>query len=204
MKLSFDEIIKLSKTMKPKFPPGKKGKAFYSDTNFQLLGQIVETVSGLSLSEAYKEYILNPLGLKKTYLYGDINDTAPASFYYKDKIVTMPKAMTSFTSNGGIVSTAEENMIFLKAFFNGELFSKDNFNEMKVWNRIYPPFQYGMGLARFHFFGAYELIGHPGASGSFAYYCPNKNAYITGTINQIHKPSFSYKLIMRVLKTIPK
>jgi D-alanyl-D-alanine carboxypeptidase len=202
LKLDFEDIIKISKELSPQFQPGKKGKAFYSDTNFQLLGKIIETVTQNSIEEAYRKFIYLPLDLKKTYLYSDITDNKPADFYNKTQILKIPEIMSSFRSDGGIVATAEENMFFLKAFFEGKLFSKENFAIMMNWNRIFFPFKYGLGLARFKFFGTYELIGHMGASGSFAYFCPKKDAYITGTINQVANPGAPYTLILKVLKTL--
>lgn len=41
----------------------------------------------------------------------------------------MAKAMTSFGADGGIVSTSEETMVFLKAFFNGYFFPEAYFSE---------------------------------------------------------------------------
>lgn len=202
VRLSFEEAIALAKTMSPKFPPGKKRKVFYSDTNFQLLGKIIENITGNTIADNYESFIYDPLGLKQTYLYQDITDTTPANFYYKKTELHLPGIMASFTSDGGIVSTAEENMIFLKAFFNGDLFPSEYFKEMQDWKMIFPGFSYGMGLARFKNIGIYELIGHPGASGSFAYYCPKKDACITGTINQISKPGLAYKLMMRILRKL--
>jgi len=202
IKMEFNDMISIAKSMMPKFPPGKKGKAFYSDTGFQLLGKIIEIKTGMTLQKAYKTYIFDPLNLKRSYLYSDISDGAPAAIYYKNNILWMPKMMASFGADGGLVATAEENMVFLKAFFEGKLFSIKNFNEMKSWNRIFFPFKYGMALALFKFPGTYELIGHPGATGSFAYYCPKKKTYITGTINQVARPGLPYKLIMKILKTV--
>ncbi|MGF1637502.1 MAG: serine hydrolase domain-containing protein, partial [Cyclobacteriaceae bacterium] len=74
VKLTFDDILKLAKEMSSVFPPGKKGHAFYSDTNYQLLGQIIEKLSGNSMAEAYQKYIFDPLDLRQTYLYQDIED----------------------------------------------------------------------------------------------------------------------------------
>ncbi len=200
--LSFEEIIDLSKTMSPKFPPGKKRKAFYSDTNFQLLGKIIEVITGMSIAGAYQKYIFEPLNLQNTYLFENTTDTLPAKFYYKETELHIPKIMASFTADGGIVSTAEEKMFFLKAFFNGELFPEKYLDEMQNWKRIFPGFSYGTGMAHFKSIGTYELIGHPGASGSFAYYCPKKDVYITGTINQVHKPALVYQLMMKILRKL--
>lgn len=196
--LSFNEIINISKTLHPKFKPGEKQKAFYSDVNFQLLGKIITTICNMTLEQAYQQFIFDKLALKKTYLYTNPKDTIPTNLFYKTQKLSIPKMMASFTSDGGIVSTAKENMIFLQAFFNGQLFSIENIHTMKNWNKIHFPFKYGLGVAKFKIYKT-ELIGHPGASGSFAYYVPQKDIYITGTINQLSNPALSYKLIMSIL-----
>jgi CubicO group peptidase (beta-lactamase class C family) len=200
------EAINLSKRMKPLFVPGTKGKAHYSDTNFQLLGLIIENITGKPIAQALHNLIFEPLQLNNTYLYTNSGDKSPSTFYYKNQPLHIGKAMASFGADGGIVSTAEESMIFLKAFFNGHFFPKELLPGLYVWNRVMFPLQYGTGVMRFklpRFFSPFkampELIGHSGLSGAFSYYCPQKDAYITGTVNQVHSPSISYKLILQLL-----
>ena len=48
--------------MKPHFPPGSPGRAFYSDTNYQLLGAIIEAVTGDTYGAALEAGICAPLG----------------------------------------------------------------------------------------------------------------------------------------------
>ena len=117
--------------MKPKFAPGKKAQ--YSDTNYQLLGRIIEMVTKKDIHTVFKEFIFDELKLENTYLYEDVNDNRPAPIYYKDKEIYLPKYMSSIGPEGGIVSTAKEFMIFLKAFFNGHFFPKEDFDELKEW-----------------------------------------------------------------------
>ena len=63
------------------FAPGTKGKANYSDANFQLLGKIIETITHKSYSENCQEIIIKPLGLPKTYLYQYSNDKTTKILY---------------------------------------------------------------------------------------------------------------------------
>lgn len=65
------EAIDLSRGMKPPFPPGQPGRALYSDTNYQLLGLVIERVTGQGYSRVLHEQILEPLGLSRTWLAGD-------------------------------------------------------------------------------------------------------------------------------------
>lgn len=205
-KWSFEEAIDLAKTMPSKFKPGKKGKALYSDTNFQLLGRIIEVLLDRPIAEVLKTNIFEVLNLQNTYLYQNETDQVPAPMYYKEQKVHIPKAMTSFGSDGGIVSTAQESMVFLKAFFNGQLFPRECLGELMYWNKIFFPLEYGIGLARFKtpwFFSPFkpapELIGHSGLSGAFAFYNPEKSTYLTGTINQINHPDIAYKMMLQLL-----
>jgi len=206
---SFEKAIADAKRMQPHFPPGKPGKAHYSDTNYQLLGRIVETVANESLEEAFRQLIYEPLALTETYLYPNRSDQPPRPLNYKKSPLHVPQAMASFGPDGGIVSTAEELMRFLRGFFEGKLFPKDYISELSVWNRIFFPLQYGVGIAKFQLPRAFTLfrpmpalIGHSGLSGAFAFYCPDKDVYLTGTVNQIDRPGTSYRLMLGVLNAI--
>jgi len=202
---TFEQVISATQKMRPAFKPGERGKALYSDTNFQILGRIIETLTGKKVPEVLKENIFGPLGLTQTYLYEDRRDKRPAPLYYKAKPLAIPLAMTSFGPDGGIVSTSDELMRFLKAFFTGKLFPIEYFDEMKRWNKIFFPLQYGVGMARFKlprlfspFKAAPELLGHSGLSGAFAFYSPEKDLYLAGTVNQMHPPDISYRLMIRL------
>jgi len=203
---TFEQIIHKVKKMRPTFKPGEPGKALYSDTNYQILGRMIETITGKKISAFLVEYIFVPLGLKRTYLYEQSEDTAPATMYFKTKPLPSPLAMTSFGPDGGIVSTSGELMTFIKAFFKGELFPREYFDEMMRWNKIFFPLEYGVGVARFklpRFFSPFkampELLGHSGLSGAFAFYSPEKDVYLTGTVNQIHPPDLSFRLMLQLL-----
>jgi len=202
---TFEEAIARAKTMEAAFEPGKKGKALYSDTNFQLLGKIIEELTGLSVAEAYQERIVTPLGLEHTYSYTDPEDDTPAPLRYKREQLDIPKAMTSFQADGSVVSTAEESMIFCKAFFNGELFNAQHIEDAQVWNKIFYPNDYGVGMMRYElpgFYGIPTFIGHSGLSGAFVWYCPEKELFVSGTVNQINKPGTSYRMLARVVTAL--
>lgn len=206
---SFEQVISETKKMPPAFRPGEKGKALYSDTNYQILGRLIETVRAQSIHTALEEFIFAPLGLQKTYLYADSQDTRPAPLYYKKNRLHVPLAMTSFGTDGGIVSTSAELMVFLKAFFGGKLFPGENFAWMKQWNRIFFPLEAGIGLTRFKlprlfspFQAIPEFIGHSGLSGTVAFFAPEKDFYLTGTVNQVDNPGRSFRLMIELLNCL--
>ena len=57
------EFVK--KNCPPRFPPGEGFQ--YSDPGYNLLGLIIERVTGRALHEVYRELLLDPLGMDHTY-----------------------------------------------------------------------------------------------------------------------------------------
>jgi CubicO group peptidase (beta-lactamase class C family) len=206
---TFEQAVEMSKKMPPKFAPDTKGKAHYSDTNFQLLGKIIEIIYGKNIGSLMQEVIFQPLGLKQTYMYADATDKTPAVMYFKNKPLDICKAMTSFGADGGIVSTSAETMVFLKAFFNGYFFPKTYLPELYTWNSVMFPLEYGVGIMKFQLPSIFTLfrkmpafIGHSGLSGAFAYYIPEKDVFLAGTVNQINNPGTSYKMLIQIVSSI--
>ncbi len=208
---SFEDAIERSKRMKPHFIPGAKNKAHYSDTNFQLLGKIIEEITQQSFAQNCRELIIHPLGLSHTYLYQTPDDQTPQTLYYENKELNIPLAMTSFGADGGIVSTASEMLRFTEAFFKGQLFPLAYLPEMQAWNRIFFPMRSGIGIHLFKLpwimnpFGTVPyFLGHSGLSGALAFYCPEKNLYIAGTVNQVAHPDLSFKTMIRLTQLLLK
>jgi D-alanyl-D-alanine carboxypeptidase len=208
---TFEQSIERTKSIEPQFAPGTKGKAHYSDANFQLLGKIIEAVTYKSYSENCQDLIIKPLGLIKTYLYQDSTDTTPKALYYKSQELNIRKAMTSFGSDGGIVSTSSDMLLFIEAFFTGKLFPSTYIDELQEWKKIFFPMKSGIGIHLFKlpwifnpFSAVPYFIGHSGLSGALAYYCPQENAYIVGTVNQVAHPDISFKTMIKLTQQITK
>jgi CubicO group peptidase (beta-lactamase class C family) len=208
---TFEQAIERTKAIKPHFIPGTKSKANYSDANFQLLGKIIEVVTNKSFSTNCDELIIKPLNLSNTYLYRDTTDKTPKTLYYKANELDIPKAMTSFGADGGMVSTSTDMLIFIEAFFTGKLFPNEYINTLQEWNNIFFPMKSGIG---FHLFklpwifnpiGAVPyFIGHSGLSGALAYYCPKENIYVVGTVNQVAHPDISFKTMIKLTQIVMK
>lgn len=208
---TFEQAIERTKAMKPLFTPGTKNKAHYSDTNFQLLGKIIETVTQQSYADNCKNIIIEPLNLSKTYLYQDPEDKTPKTLYYKADELRIPKAMTSFGPDGGIVSTSADMLLFIEAFFTGKLFPKEDIPDLLKWNRIFFPMRSGIGIHLFKLpwifnpTGAVpDFIGHSGLSGALAYYIPKDDLYVVGTVNQVSNPDISFKTMIKLTQMLKK
>jgi CubicO group peptidase (beta-lactamase class C family) len=199
-----EQALEITRGLTPRFPPGTPGKAHYSNTNYRLLGEIIEAITSRSMAENFEQLIYRPLNLTQTYLYDwsvPDPDETPATIYLKDEPALVPKYLSSNVSDGGLVSTASECMTFLRAFFEGQLFDLSIMERVMTWNSIFFPLRYGYGLMYFklpRFFWIRplpEYIGHSGSTGSFAFVCPSKSIYLVGTINQIASPSRPFLLM---------
>jgi CubicO group peptidase (beta-lactamase class C family) len=205
------DVLRITRDeLEPRFAPSSPGKAFYSDTNYQLLGALVEAVTGQTYEEALRDRVLEPLGLEGTYpftletsdRYADVD-----AMLYGTRPIVIPKAMASVRADGGIVSTARDGIAFLEAFMGGRLFPAGHLGEMqRRWNPIFRPLEYGVGLMRFALPRYYTLgrrvppmVGHSGASGAVLYFVPELELYVSGTVNQVKKRSLSYNLLTRLV-----
>jgi len=197
------EATRLARQIGAAFPPGQRRKALYSDTNFQLLGTVIETVLGVPYAEAVQRELAGPLGLTRTRVYTDPTDRSPLPLRHGDNVLQIPLAMVGFGPDGGIVSTAGDLMTFVRAFFEGGVFDRRVIAELQDYRRIFFPLQYGVGFSRFslpRLLGGEELIGHSGLSGAFAFFALRSGVYVTGTVNNIAKPSRSFRLMQRLVR----
>jgi D-alanyl-D-alanine carboxypeptidase len=193
--VDFELSMSITKSLKPKFPPGSKNRAYYANMNVNLLARIAELVTKKSYEELLLENIVNPLELKNTFACKPNMTHEPIYIGYRSAI--RPKYLASSIASGGIISSNSELMIFIRAFIRGELFNKKHLNDPTFRPIQFFPLKYGNGMmqvsmsrAMSPLFPTPTLIGHSGSSGSFAYYCPEKKVYITGTINQVKARPF--------------
>jgi D-alanyl-D-alanine carboxypeptidase len=208
---TFEQSMERTKSMQPRFAPGAKNKAHYSDANFQLLGKIIENITDATYAANCDALIIQPLNLSDTYLYQDPSDTKPKTLYYQSEELHIPKAMTSFGPDGGMVSTSADMLLFIEAFFNGKLFPLEYLQELQKWNRIFFPMKSGIGIHLFKLpwllnpTGAMPyFMGHSGLSGALAFYSPKKNIYIAGTVNQVAHPDLSFKTMIKLTQALMK
>lgn len=203
------EVVEIVRGLSPRFAPGTRGKARYSNTNYRLLGAIIESVTDKSMAANFEERICAPLGLRRTYLFdwtAPRPAEVPATIYLKDVPAHVPQYLSSNVSDGGLISTAPECVIFLRAFFEGQLFDTAFLERMMTWNSIFFPLRYGYGLMYFRlprFFSLRplpEFVGHSGSTGSFAFTCPSRSICLAGTINQIASPAKPFFLMSNLVR----
>ncbi len=199
-------VLDTVKQMQPHFPPGQPGKAHYIDTNHQLLQLVVERVTGRPTADVLQG-LFAELGMTSTSVVRDPDDCSYVPVRYR----AAPIGIGTFLSSTGndIVSTAADQMLFLKAFFAGRFWPVQRMAELQQWRRVFFPFHYGVGLQRFSVPAAFTLfrrvpplVGHAGSVGSVAFFVPERDLYFTGTVNQEAKPSAIYRVMLKVLAKV--
>jgi CubicO group peptidase (beta-lactamase class C family) len=200
----------------PAFPPG--GGFKYTDVGYNLLGLIVEEVTGRALHEVYRGLLLNPLGMDHTYRPSHEEPRprypgrGPSQRYLDDLECTLvPAVMTADWAGGGLISTTEDLNRFMRAFVRNEIFqNEDTRSEMFDWVTSGPFHNYGYGISRVLFdesdkpehAGLDEIWGHAGSSYCFMYYWPREDVTVIGTLNQINCRLDRYDILASLMKAI--
>jgi len=127
----------------------------YSNTNYWLLGEIAETITGKSLQLLMDEMIFTPLQLTSTYIEkrDDRNVTRGYADMYGNGVLfdvsVWDKAEGDGEADGGLISTAEDLYKFMDGLFGEKLLSASVIEEMKkiqLPNCNTPDCEYGLGL----------------------------------------------------------
>ncbi len=135
------------------FTPGSAYS--YSNTNYWLLGDIAEAITGKSLQPLMDELIFTPLQLSNTYIEkrDDRNVTRGYADLYSNGVLldvsVWDKAEGDGEADGGLISTAEDLYKFMDGLFGGKLVSAGTLEEMKkiqLPTCNTPYCEYGLGL----------------------------------------------------------
>lgn len=209
----FEDLIEMAQAMPSRFAPSTPGRAQYCDTNYQLLGRIIEVTTSGSYAHAIRSRTIEPLGLHETWLFTPdtldrYDEVAPVR--HGRTPLHIPKTIASFPPDGAVVSTVTDQLRLLRAFIAGELFPARYLTEMTAhWNSVFSrliPIDYGIGIMRYKtprwqspLTPVPEMIGHSGAFGNVLYHLPERDLYICGTVNQMHPRSLPYPLLLRLV-----
>lgn len=141
-----EEMLERIREHQPDFEPGEK--AAYSNTNFVLLGYIIEQLTGESYHENLQQRICRKIGLESTYYGAAIGSSEgeAASFAnWNGNWQKMPETHMSIPHGAGaVVSTAGDLCTFITALFQGKLVADSTLEKMtRMTDDI------GLGLFRF-------------------------------------------------------
>ncbi len=136
-------LLEMMEGTKPAFVPGAKNA--YSNSNYMLLGFILEDLAGKSYGDLVQEMICKPLNLQNTHNGGKINnaDNEASSFYLEgETYVAYPETDMSVPAGAGsMVSNVADLTKFIRGIFHGDLINKATLDKL-IENKN----DYGNGL----------------------------------------------------------
>lgn len=202
-----EDALEIVRRSAPVFTPGERVE--YCNSNYVLLGLIVEQVTGLPIATAIEERILSPLGLTGTsfpstsdmptpYMRG--YDEGEAGAQLRDVTRSTPGVPWA---SGAMISTLADLKIWVEALATGVLISPEMQIERLRFGSIASgvvSLGYGLGLLSLN-----GLIGHNGGifgfsswvmyepdSGASVVVVTNRGGTFTGTSDAIFLPLVTY------------
>ncbi|HEY4024647.1 MAG TPA: serine hydrolase domain-containing protein [Pseudonocardiaceae bacterium] len=163
-------LVKDGLSLKPNSTPGTTFT--YSNTNFEILGMLIEQVTGEPVGDAITARIITPLGLTQTtfpkggdrtlpapYVHGYYGGTVGGFFFWYDNTGSFEPSL--FSSAGGMLSTESDLAKFYQALITGKVVSAAS---LALMQQTIPmtgaPAGYGYGLG---------LISHALSCGGVAW-----------------------------------
>lgn len=200
--------------LKTQAEPGKKAR--YTDTNYHLLGLIVEKVCGEPFHAVLKRLIYDPVNMNKSYMLHhskpvETSEHEEAGFYFNQTRLNDIKGFAGLDfTGGGVVAPMEDLLKFMKALTGYKLVSESTF-EILINDkaRLYPGWNYGYGIWQVSPIplllpSKYQSWGVLGATGAFMFYHPELQAYFIGSFNhqtwQRKCVRFMFKIMGKLLK----
>lgn len=206
----------------PVFPVGIRYE--YSNSNYLLLGLIIEAVSGQSIGEYFRSRFWGPLQLDRIYFADDEAATGPIATPWRDGdgdgiLEDISSEFRSayhsvFWTAADVFSTASDLSLWAYHLLEGDVLSQSSKSKMQRYVEIDDPIfiGYGLGLRRVNI-GGRILWGHTGGMrgyGGYMFFDPLKKITIVVLNNQsrsaegpILRHELFQELLTEVLKEVP-
>jgi D-alanyl-D-alanine carboxypeptidase len=191
------EVLATVSDARPSFTRGTEHE--YSNTNYVVLGELVEAITGRPWHEELRTRILEPLHLEDTYVAGHepprgdgLVDTAYFDLDNDGTVEdvedgTWPALETSEGAAGAMISTAEDVTAFSSALFSGRILSPRTVELMVApspFARRYD--DYGLGVELYRPDLLTPVQGHGGFMPGYrctTWYVPSEHATLTVMVN---------------------
>lgn len=205
-----DQLVAMAMRHPPTFPPGTS--ASYSNTNYVLLGMIINRVTGHSWAHEVNERIITPLDLRHTITPGTFpfipgpHAEAYYSFGGQTPVDTTVVNPSVIDAAGSMISDADDLSRFYRALIGGRLLPPAQLAEMQTTiavgelAAVFPGASYGLGLGWFPLSCGGGYYGHPGgAAGSTTWDATTPDASRTIVVSVTGDPSKSAQLAINAL-----
>jgi D-alanyl-D-alanine carboxypeptidase len=182
----------------PKARPGVRHN--YTDTNYYLLGLIVERVTGEPFHRALHRFIFDPLEMQHAYMQGYSEPSVPSAHpparYFLDGVdpTTLEGFFQIDYAGGGVVATSAEHLSFLRALTGHHILTGETLGRMLEDNLpmgfLHPGFRYGysiwkVGTIPLLMPAKYNCWGCVGVTGAYLMYHPGTRTHIVLNFNDV-------------------
>jgi D-alanyl-D-alanine carboxypeptidase len=207
------DVLALVAGRRAELAPGQAWS--YSNTNYVLLGELIRAVTGNSWAVEARRRVIEPLGLRDTFVAGsEPVPGGPVPGYFDadedgdsenvwDR--PWPALETSEGAAGAVVSTAADLARFAAALFEGRLLGRASLEAMVTPGPHHPRFSgYGLGVELLRPDYETDVWGHGGSLPGFRaamWYLPATRTTIVVLANDSRaNPADLAELIMRQLR----
>jgi len=202
-----EAVIWGKENLNPKAKPGEKH--VYTDTNYYLLGLIVESVTGKLYHEALHKMIFEPLGMQHAWMQGFSEPAVKSVFPKADFFINGMNASNIEGiyeidyAGGGVVATSGEYLKFMKALVNHRLVKPETLRRMLTDDkRSLPNFRYGYSIWKTITIPIllpekYYCWGCVGLTGAYLFYHPNTESFLVVNFNDSSYRSKAFVFLLR-------
>ncbi len=166
-----DEILAWIRESTPDFAPG--AQVHYSNSNYVILGFLIEAVTGYSPAREIEARLIAPLGLTGTSFPLTPFMPQPVMHGYfaenlGDPLIDVTRSNPNFPwTSGAMISTLADMHTWVKALATGStLLSAGTVSERNTWNALVPNSSvanYGLGILKFR-----DFLGHNGGIAGYS------------------------------------
>lgn len=166
------DLLDLALQTPPVSTPGERWA--YSNTNYLVLGMLIETVTGHPLEDEVTQRIITPLNLVNTLMPRGGHRTIPQPHLRGYHVTSGHKGLVDWTEtdpssswgSGQIISTPAELNLFMQALFAGNLTSPESLEQMTTTvpadETFWPGTRYGLGVQSYPLSSGDTAWGHGG------------------------------------------
>jgi len=219
LEMTVREALEWGKTnVKPVAVPDRRH--YYTDTNYYLLGLIIESIAKKTFHEAVHEMIFEPLGMDNAYVNGYSEPKSkpafpPAHIYlFNINLIDNTRIAKLDYAGGGIIAPLSEFLMFMKALVGGRLVKQVTLNQM-IYDDVnmgFPVlgFRYGYSVWKpraipFLLPEKFFCWGCVGVTGAFMFFHPQTETHVIGTFNDKSYTSKALRfMLMQVIKPLLK
>ncbi|MEV0034118.1 serine hydrolase domain-containing protein [Nocardia sp. NPDC050793] len=199
------ELVRLAMTMPPRHEPGTR--SVYTNTNYVLLGMLIQQTTGRTASAEITARIIEPLGLRDTWFpaAGETGISGPHPIGYQEidgeRVAFTDLDPSWADAAGAMIATGSDLNRFFRALVDGKLLPAAQLDEVRrtvPFDRM-PEAGYGLGLIHLPNSCGKEVWGHGGSIPGFETRTgvTDDGLAVTLTVNQLPTSEENAELVQR-------